>query len=92
MQIQLQETDTHGEFFIESEGENLAEMTFSKAQDLMIIDHTEVSEKLGGKGIGKQLVHYAVEYARNQHMKILPLCPFAKKIMEASKEYADVLR
>ena len=46
--------------------------------DLMIIDHTEVSDELRGKNVGYQLVHTAVEYARTNHIKVLLLCPFAK--------------
>lgn len=59
-------------------------------EDKIIIDHTEVSEKLGGKGIGKQLVHKAVEMAREKHIKIL-LCPFAKKVFDKTEDYKDVL-
>ena len=60
-------------------------------EDKIIIDHTEVSEKLGGKGIGKQLVHKAVEMAREQHIKIIPPCPFAKRIFDKTEDYKDVL-
>ena len=60
-------------------------------EDKIIIDHTGVSEKLGGKGIGKQLVHKAVEMARENQIKILPLCPFAKKVFDKTEDYKDVL-
>ena len=60
-------------------------------KDKMIIEHTEVTEILEGKGIGKQLVNAAVDYARKNKMKILPLCPFAKTILSASDKYKDVL-
>jgi len=40
----------------------------------MIIEHTEVSEKLANKGVGKELVA-AVNYAREQNFKIRPLYP-----------------
>ena len=59
----------------------------------MIIDHTEVSDALRGKNTGYQLVKAAVEHARTHNMKILPLCPFAKAMMEKRKdEFGDVLR
>jgi uncharacterized protein len=38
-------------------------------------------------------VHTAVEYARANHIKILPLCPFAKSVFDKKgAEFADVLR
>jgi predicted GNAT family acetyltransferase len=58
---------------------------------MIIIDHTDVSDALRGKGAGKQLVSAAVDYARKNNIKILPLCPFAKSVFEKVKEFQDVL-
>lgn len=92
MQIKHREIGSKGLFYIEEENEKLAEMTYSKAGDsLIIIDHTDVSEKLKGKGAGKQLVQAAVDYAREHAIKILPLCPFAKAMFDRTPEFGDVL-
>ena len=92
MEIQLEQSPSKGSFYIEADGQRLATMTFSKAgNQVMIIDHTEVSDALRGKNAGKQLVAAAVEHARKNNMKILPLCPFAKSVFEKVKEYQDVL-
>ncbi len=70
----------------------LAEITFvPTGEDKIIIDHTYVSEVLKGQGVGKQLVKKVIEYARQENKKIIPLCPFAKKVMTKSNEYNDVL-
>jgi uncharacterized protein len=91
MDIKQIEHGSKGGFVIEQDNERLAEMTYSKAGDkLIIIDHTEVSDKLRGTGAGKQLVMKAVEYARNNHIKILPLCPFARSVFDKTPEIADV--
>ena len=74
MEIQQKDNGKKGVFFIEENNEIIAEMTYVwSGEDKIIIDHTGVSEKLGGKGIGKQLVHKAVEMAREKQIKILPL-------------------
>ncbi|HOX82829.1 MAG TPA: GNAT family N-acetyltransferase [Chryseolinea sp.] len=92
MDIKLEEIGNKGSFFIGENKKRLAEMTFSKAGETrIIIDHTEVSDLLRGKGAGKQLVHAAVEYAREKNIKILPLCPFAKSVFDKVKEFQDVL-
>ncbi len=92
MEIQHVHDDSKGLFFVEVNGERLAAMTYRMSGPTkLIIDHTEVSDKLAGKGIGKQLVAKAVEYAREHKIKILPLCPFAAAIFEKVKEYEDVL-
>jgi uncharacterized protein len=92
MNIQHLAHGSKGAFIVKENNERLAEMTYSKAGDkLIIIDHTEVSVALRGKGAGKQLVSAAVEYARKNKIKILPLCPFAKSVFERVSEFNDVL-
>ena len=92
MQIQNKKIGNKGLFYVELDGKKLAEMVYTMpSPDKMIIEHTEVDESLGGKGVGKQLVHAAVEYARTNNIKIIPLCTFAKAILEKTKEWQDVV-
>ena len=94
MLIQQKEDGHKGRFYVEKDGNQLAEMTYSLTEpDIMIIDHTEVDEVLKGKNVGAQLVNAGAEYARTKNFKIIPLCPFAKKVFEKKhEEYKDVLR
>jgi len=57
----------------------------------IIIDHTEVNPEFSGKGIGKQLLMAVVENARENKIKILPLCPFAKSVFDKDETIRDVL-
>jgi len=92
MEIQHKDDGKKGAFFVKSENKILAEMTYVWAgTDRIIIDHTEVSETLKGKGIGKQMVAKAVAFAREKAIKIIPLCPFAKSVFDKSTEFKDVL-
>ncbi|MBO3696991.1 GNAT family N-acetyltransferase [Roseivirga sp. E12] len=85
------ESETKGSFYIEEGGSILAEMTYSIAgPERIIIDHTEVSEALRGKGAGVQLVAYAVAFVRKKGIKMLPLCPFAKATLLRHPEWKDV--
>ena len=80
-----------GAFVWTQDGKRLARMTYSVAGKRVIIDHTEVDDVLRGKNAGAQLVHAAVEWARKDNVKLLPLCPFARSVFEKTPEYADVL-
>ena len=92
MEIQNQDNGKKGRFFVEINGNELAEMTYIWAgEDRFIIDHTFVDEKLKGQGVGYKLVAAAVEMARNRSLSIIPLCPFAKSVFEKRADYADVL-
>ena len=67
-------------------------MTYSRAgTSRIIIDHTAVPAALGGRGVGKALVWQAVQDARNENFKIIPLCPFAKATLDKTPEWQDVL-
>ena len=69
-----------------------AEMTYSRASpQLIIIDHTEVPDALRGRGVGQALVLRAVEDARREGFRIIPLCPFAKAQFERHPDWRDVL-
>jgi predicted GNAT family acetyltransferase len=69
-----------------------AEMTYSRASTtLIIIDHTAVPDALRGRGVGQALVRRAVEDARSEKFRILPLCPFAKAQFERHPDWGDVL-
>lgn len=73
-------------------GAILAELVYTKpSADKMIIEHTEVDDTLAGKKVGLQLVTMAVDYARQQNLKIIPLCPFAKSVFDKKPELRDVL-
>ena len=80
-----------GAFVWTQDGKRLAEMTYSVAGSRVIIDHTRVDELLRGKDVGAQLVRAAVEWARAENVKLLPLCPFAKSVFGKTPAYADVL-
>ena len=60
-------------------------------QDRIIYTHTEVDPALEGKGIASQLVRYALEYARQEELRIMPLCPFVAGYMKRHPEYHDLL-
>lgn len=92
MEIQQINDIKRGYFVALEDGKEAGKMTYTWAGDnKFIIDHTEVSPEFNGKGVGKKLVMAAVEYARNNNLKIIPLCPFAKSVFDKVEEICDVL-
>lgn len=92
MEIKQTDNGKTGLFYIEIDGERVAEMDYSwSGTDRILVTHTEVSDVLKGKGAGKQLVAKSVEFAREKGIKIVPLCSFARRVFDTVKEYSDVL-
>jgi len=57
----------------------------------MILDHTEVNNDYRGQGIGKKILMHIVDYARQNKIQIIPLCPFAKSVFDKTESIRDVL-
>jgi predicted GNAT family acetyltransferase len=90
IQLQLNENG-RGSFFIEENGENIAEMNIGIANNVLTAFHTEVAEKLKGQGVGKMLLETMVDYARENRLKVIPLCPFVYTSFTRHPElYGDI--
>lgn len=84
--------EKHGSFEALIDGRRAGLMTYTWAgEDRFIIDHTEVEEAYNGKGVGKEMLIKAVEFAREKGKKIIPLCPFAKATFQKNEDLRDVL-
>ena len=91
MDIQRINNGNKGFFQAMENGVQAGLMTYSWAgNDKFIIDHTEVDEKFNGQGVGKKMVMEAVDFARSNNLKIIPLCPFVKSVFDKVAEIQDV--
>jgi len=92
MELKHEQDGSKGAFYWDDDGRRLGESTYTMAgPEKLIIDHTEVDDSLRGTGKAAALVEAIVEYARENDLKILPLCPFARVMFGKKKdEWADV--
>ena len=90
--IQHSGDDRGGAFFVEIGGERLAEMTYTRpSPGRAVIEHTVVSDRLGGRGVGKRLVLAGVDWARATGTKITPKCSYARAVLHKDPSLADVV-
>lgn len=91
--VKREEQGGRGAFYIEGDAGHAAELTFTAGPDgkLVILDHTEVSPALRGRGVARTLVEAAVVWARTAGVKLVPLCPFAKAVFDREPSFGDVL-
>jgi predicted GNAT family acetyltransferase len=91
-QIIHEQNSKGGGFYYELDGKRLGEMTYILAgESKLIIDNTEVDDSLKGQGVGKRILGQLVEYVRQHHIKVVPLCPFAKATLQRTPEWQDIL-
>ncbi|WP_331487317.1 GNAT family N-acetyltransferase [Macrococcoides caseolyticum] len=82
----------NNKFYVGNEAAPDAEITFQSSGDAIVIDHTYTDPKLRGQGIAKQLVERAVDYARENNLKVVPLCPYARVVMERDLEMQSLIK
>ena len=73
------------------DGELIGECEFCLTHGKWAITHTGVRPAYGGQGIARRLVISVIEAARSNQVKILPICSYAKKLMEGKDEFKDDL-
>ena len=90
--VEQQESGKRGAFFIEEDGKRIAELTYARASDaLIIVDHTEVEPGLRGQGVARALLVAAVNWARENRVKVKPTCSFAVTQFARDQSIRDVL-
>lgn len=92
IEVKQNNNEKNGDFEAFIDGNHAGLMTYTWAGDeRFIIDHTEVEEAYNGKGVGKEMLLAAVDFARKNNKTIIPLCPFAKATFQKHEELQDVL-
>jgi uncharacterized protein len=92
MNIQHEDEGDKGSFYIDEDGERVAELQYFRSGDGRItVYHTEVDEQFRGKHVGDDLVKASVDFARAEDLKIVPQCPFARKVMERNDDYKSLI-
>ena len=92
LDIKHTETERNGLFEAWIEGTQVGEMTYQRPMpEQMIIDHTRVFDGFEGRGIARQIVLAAVDFAHAQSRKIVPVCSYARALLTRTDDYKDVL-
>jgi predicted GNAT family acetyltransferase len=72
-------------------GELAGYAAYQPGDGQMVFTHTQVLAAFEGKGIGSRLASAALDDARAQGLRVVPLCPFIAAYIRRHREYADLL-
>jgi predicted GNAT family acetyltransferase len=80
-----------GAFILEEDNKRMAEMAFKISGPNMTVFHTEVDPSLQGKGVSTKLFNLMVSYARENNLKIIPLCAYVlAQFQRHPDQYVDI--
>lgn len=82
-----------GRFYIEDNETLVGEITFMPVKDdpTIAIDHTYVNDKYRGLGVARKLLDSVINYAKDNELKIYPLCSYARSVFDKEKDIRDIL-
>ena len=92
MKIDLKLNGNNGIFeLIDDQNIAVGELTFMIRNKDMIVNHTGVNPNLRGQGLAEKLVLKAVDYARENELKIKPYCSYVSVYFSRHPELKDVI-
>ena len=68
-----------------------ASLEYRLHEGRLVLMHTEVPEKLGGRGIGSALANFAFRFARANHLPVKVYCPFVLTWVKKHPEEEDLI-
>jgi uncharacterized protein len=68
----------------------LAFAEYTLSNHTITFTHTKVPESLRGHGVANQLARTALAYAREKHLRVVPVCPFFAGFIKRHPEYQDL--
>lgn len=80
--------ETRGSRFVTVVDGVEAKLEYERRGDRLVLQHTEVPDEVGGRGIAAALVQFAVEQARRDGATLVPRCPYARGWLEKHPDAA----
>jgi predicted GNAT family acetyltransferase len=90
-QYNIINNEQHQQFQLPVDGET-AFMEYRFHDGAIVLMHTEVPERLGGRGIATALAAFAFDYAKQHQLKVRVYCPFVKTYLTRHPELSSLVQ
>ncbi len=86
-------TDEHGEgrYTILVDGQPAGELDYRTIDGRLALVHTGIRDRYEGRGLAAQLARKALDDARADQVRILPLCPYVAGYLEKHPDDQDLI-
>ena len=89
-ELQVRHKPERHMFELETEGHS-GRITYQRRGNVIDLQHTVVSPALEGRRIAGKLAAFALDYARAEHLRVIPSCPYVHAYIERHPQYADLV-
>ena|SRR6187431_670211 len=91
--IEREELNGVHQFVMRIDGEKSGFLEFTRPEvGVMRIEYVEVSPELRGSGFGRQLVQKAVAFATESQLRVIPICSYARAVIQRDPALSASLR
>jgi uncharacterized protein len=92
-EVTVADRPDRGRYELELDGELVGVLTYrlDAAGGVITHRHTEVQPARGRRGLGSELVRFALDDARARGLTVRPQCPFVGAFIDRHPEYADLV-
>jgi len=91
--IEREELNGNHEFVLRIDGERLGFLEFTRPEvGVMRIEYVEVSPELRGTGLGRELVQKAVAFANDSKLRVVPICSYARAVIQRDPVMSAALK
>jgi predicted GNAT family acetyltransferase len=66
-------------------------LTYRRFPDRVVLVHTEVPQSLERHGLAAKLTSFALDFARANRLRVVPLCPYVSSFLRKHPEYQDLV-
>ncbi len=77
--------------FVAQTTAGLAECSYRRQGDVLVLHHTEVPAALQGQGVAADLVAATLAWAREQGLQVRPTCSYVASYMRRHPDTQDLL-
>jgi predicted GNAT family acetyltransferase len=89
--IELADAPDRERYELSIDGDVVGFTAYRAQPGLIAFIHTEVEERLQGRGLADRLIRFALDDARARSLAVLPFCPFVKAFIERHREFESLV-
>jgi uncharacterized protein len=90
-QVALADNAAEERYEIQADGELAGFLQYRLRAGLIELVHTEIDEEFEGRGLGRRLISFALDDARDRGLAVLPFCPFVNDYIRRHRQYVALV-
>jgi len=91
VQVAITDDTDSQRYVVRVDGRRAGLLQYRLRPELIELVHTEIYEEFEGRGLGSQLISFALQSARERGLAVLPICPFVNDYIRRHSQYVDLV-